>query len=165
MQLPGLPVGVRCRQQTQGPTALSDPVRTKVSVGLHVHLYVGLAVLAVSAVPFFLVIYLADPVDTSARVLVEALAAVALLHVALAIAARACSTEQLKFWDGLRLITAYMTIGVGGSAMLIATPSAMVALIASLTIATIGLVKREPTWAPHHYHRMIAFFHRHRMYQ
>ena len=96
---------------------------------------------------------------------VAALGAVALLHVALALTARSCSTDKLRFWDGIRLITAYMTFGIGGTAMLVATPCAIVGLLGSLGIATISLVKPQQNWAPYQHQRLIAFFYRHRMYQ
>jgi hypothetical protein len=137
----------------------------KVKVGLHVHLYLGVAIFILSALPFFIVIFLNGGVDASLEAVVAALGAVALLHVALAMTARSCSTDKLKFWDGIRLITAYMTFGIGGTAMLVATPCAIVGLVGSLGIATISLVKPQQNWAPYQYQRLITFFYRHRMYQ
>src|ERR1700691_3456393 len=137
----------------------------KVKVGLHVHLYLGVAIFLLSAIPFFIVILLNGGADASMEAVVAALGAVALLHVALAMTARSCSTEKLRFWDGIRLITAYMTFGIGGTAMLVATPCAIVGLVGSLGIATISLVKPQQNWAPYKYQRLIAFFYRHRMYQ
>ena len=137
----------------------------KVKVGLHVHLYLGVAIFILSAIPFFIVILLNGGADASMEAVVAALGAVALLHVALAVTARSCSTDKLRFWDGIRLITAYMTFGIGGTAMLVATPCAIVGLVGSLGIATISLVKPQQNWAPYQYQRLIAFFYRHRMYQ
>ena len=137
----------------------------KVKVGLHVHLYLGVAIFLLSAIPFFIVILLNGGADASMEAVVAALGAVALLHVALAMTARSCSTEKLRFWDGIRLITAYMTFGIGGTAMLVATPCAIVGLVGSLGIATISLVKPQQNWAPYKYQRLIAFFYQHRMYQ
>jgi hypothetical protein len=137
----------------------------KVRVGFHVHLYLGVAVFVLSAVPFFSVIFLSGGFNASTDALVGAIVAVAVLHMALAFATRRCSTEKLKYWDGMRLITAYMTFGIGGSAMVVATPSAIVGLVGSIGIATISLAKPQSNWAPHHFQRMIAFFYRHRMYQ
>jgi hypothetical protein len=136
-----------------------------VKVGLHVHLYLGVAIFLMSAIPFFVVVLLNGGADASIEVVATALGAVALLHVALALAARTCSTEKLRFWDGMRLITAYMTFGIGGAAMLIATPCAIVGLMGSLGIATVNSVKPQQNWAPYQFQRMIAFFYRHRMYQ
>jgi hypothetical protein len=85
----------------------------KVKVGLHVHLYLGVAIFLLSAIPFFIVILLNGGADASIEVLLAALGAVALLHVALGLTARSCSTDKLRYWDGIRLITAYMTLGLG----------------------------------------------------
>jgi len=137
----------------------------KVRVGLHVHLYLGVAVFVLSAIPFSSVIFLSGGFNASTDALVGAIVAVAVLHGALALAMRRCSTEKLKYWDGMRLITAYMTVGIGGSAMLVATPSAIVALVGSIGIAIMSLAKPQSNWAPHYFQRMIAFFYRHRMYQ
>jgi hypothetical protein len=137
----------------------------KVKVGLHVHLYLGVAIFILSAIPFFIVILLNGGADASMEAVVAALGAVALLHVALAMTARSCSTDMLRFWYGIRLITAYMTFGIGGTAMLVATPCAIVGLVGSLGIATISLVKPQQNWAPYQYQRLIAFFYRHRMFQ
>jgi hypothetical protein len=137
----------------------------KVRVGFHVHLYLGVAVFMLSAIPFFSVLFLSGGFNASTDALVGAIVAVAVLHMALAFATRRCSTEKLKYWDGMRLITAYMTFGIGGSAMVIATPTAILGLVASIGIATMSLAKPQSNWAPHHFQRMIAFFYRHRMYQ
>jgi hypothetical protein len=137
----------------------------KVKVGLHVHLYLGVAVFLLSATPFFTVILLNGGADAPIEAVIAALGAVGVLHVGLALTARACSTDKLGFWDGIRLITAYMTFGIGGAAMLVATPSAIVGLIGSVGIATISLVKPQQNWAPYQFQRLIAFFYRHRMYQ
>jgi hypothetical protein len=137
----------------------------KVRVGFHVHLYLGVAVFVLSAIPFVSVIALSGGFKASTDALVGAIVAVTVLHIALAFATRRCSTEKLKYWDGMRLITAYMTFGIGGSAMVVATPSAIVGLVGSIGIATISLGKPQSNWAPHHFQRMIAFFYRHRMYQ
>ena len=110
-------------------------------------------------------IFLSGGFNASTDALVGAIVAVAALHTALAFATRRCSTEKLKYWDGMRLITGYMTFGIGGSAMVVATPSAIVGLVGSIGIAAISLAKPQSNWAPHHFQRMIAFFYRHRMYQ
>lgn len=137
----------------------------KVRVGFHVHLYLSVAVFVLSAIPFFSLIFLSGGFNTSTDALGGAIVAVAVLHMALALAMRRCSSEKLKYWDGMRLITAYMTFGIGGSAMVVATPSAIAGLVGSIGIATISLAKPQSNWAPHYFQRMIAFFYRHRMYQ
>jgi hypothetical protein len=137
----------------------------KVRVGLHVHLYLGVAIFLLSAIPFFAVILLNGGAEASVEVVAAALGAVALLHVALALTARSCSTDKLRFWDGIRLITAYMTFGIGGSAMLVATPCAIVGLVGSIGIAALSLRKPQQNWAPYHFQRLIGFFYRHRMFQ
>jgi hypothetical protein len=142
-----------------------NDVPIKVRVGFHVHLYLGVAVFVLSAIPFFSVIFLSGGLNASTDALVGAIVAVAVLHMALAFVTRRCSTEKLKYWDGMRLITAYMTFGIGGSAMVVATPSAIVGLVGSIGIAAVSLAKPQSNWAPHHFQRMIAFFYRHRMYQ
>jgi 2-keto-4-pentenoate hydratase len=134
-------------------------------VGFHVHTYLAVAVLLLSAVPFVLVILLRGDAAGAAETLTEALGAVAVLHVALAFAQRRCSTPQLRFWDGIRLITAYMTIGIGGMSLLIAAPCAIVALLASIAIAVVSVTGKSAAWAPTQFRRMVAFAGRHRMYQ
>ena len=137
----------------------------KVKVNLHVHLYLGFAVFLLSAIPFFTVIFLNGGAEASIEAVLAALGLVALLHVALGLTARVCSTDKLKFWDGMRLITAYMTFGIGGTAMLVATPCAIVGLVGSFGIASVSLVRPQQNWAPYQFQRLIAFFYRHRVYQ
>jgi hypothetical protein len=123
----------------------------KVRVGFHVHLYLGFAVFVLSAIPFVSVIALSGGFNASTDALVGAIVAVTVWHIALAFATRRCSTEKLKYWDRMRLITAYMTFGIGGSAMVVATPSAIVGLVGSIGIATISLAKPQSNWAPYHF--------------
>ena len=134
-------------------------------MGLHVHLYLAIALLILSAVPFFAVILLNGGAEASIDVVAAALGVVALLHVALALTARSCSSDRLRFWDGMRLITAYMTFGIGPSAMLVATPCAVAGLMGSIGIAALGVTKPQQGWSTHQFRRMILFFYRHRMFQ
>jgi|SRR6185437_316855 len=137
----------------------------KVRVSLHVHLYLGLALLVLSGAPFFALIFFNGGAEASPQVLAVALGAVALLHVALALTARCCSTDKLKFWDGIRLVTAYMTYGIGPFAMCLATAGAMAGLVGSIGIAAISPLRPQHNWAAYKFGRMIGFFYRHRMYQ
>ena len=73
-------------------------------MGFHVHLYLGVAVFVLSAIPFFSVIFLSGGFNASTDALVGAIVAVAVLHMALlAFVTRRCSTEKLRYWDGMRL--------------------------------------------------------------
>ena len=66
----------------------------KVRVGFHVHLYLGIAVFVLSAIPFFSVIFLSGGFNASTDALVGAIAAVAVLHMALAFATRRCEAGE-----------------------------------------------------------------------
>lgn len=82
-------------------------------------LYLGVAIFILSAIPFFTVILLNGGAEASVDTAAAALGAVALVHIALGLTARSCSTDKLRFWDGMRVITAYMTFGIGVSAVLV----------------------------------------------
>ena len=142
---------------------VSSPIRVR--VGIHVYAYYWVALILLYIVPFLVVVIgFYDPAAPG-RTFVQALAGVAALHVAFWFTRRQCSAPDLSCGNGLLLITAYRTMGVGALSVLIAVPSAIVAILTSFIIALIGIVRGDSSFAPRQFRRLLAFFYRYRLYQ
>ena len=144
-----------------------DTSRTdsSVRVGLHVHIFLWVGLILVSTVPFFWLSgrwYDADHFEAG---LSSCLAMIVLFQVLFWFARRRCDTEALSAWDGLLLITAYMSIGLGSLYAFIAILAGALAAPLMVLIAVWSLVRGGKVGAAHHFRRMVAWFGRHRMYQ
>jgi hypothetical protein len=78
-------------------------------------------------------------------------------------ACRRCSSEDLAARDGLRYVTAYMTIGVSSTSFFVAVPCTVAAILLTVGIATLSV--SDSARAARRFHAMVAWFSRHRMYQ
>ena len=135
-----------------------------IRVGLHIHLYVWLSLVAISVIPFFVGLWLA--IDTEPlEALLSGLALLVSVQVLFWITRRACTDEALTFWEGLVIVAANMAIGVGPFSVVLA----FFALTATVTIgagyALAGLARQSKEYAPARYKRLVAWFHKYRMHQ
>jgi hypothetical protein len=137
-----------------------QPIRVRAGAHVHAYLWIGRALLVVGST---LLVFLTvdDPVDGLLAVAFCTVAACALLWIG----TRRCSSPQLRGGDGLLLITGYMTIGIGGMSMLVAVPAAVAALLATVALAILGVLKRDANYAPKQFEALVSFARRHRMYQ
>jgi hypothetical protein len=137
-----------------------QPIQVRVSAHVHAYLWIARALLVLG--PTLLVfLTVDDPAIGLGAVPICTIAACALLWLG----TRRCSSPHLSGGDGLLLVTAYMTIGIGGMSMLIAVPAAMAALVATVAFAILGALRGDATYAPRRFQALIAFAGRHRMYQ
>jgi len=78
---------------------------------------------------------------------------------------RRCSTPELPAFRGLLLITAYMTIGVGGFFLLFVIQAVVFAIVSMIAIALVSLFRKDTAYARNHFRQLIEFYRKHRMYQ
>ena len=78
---------------------------------------------------------------------------------------RRCSTPALPAFRGLLLITAYMTIGVGGFFLLFVIPAVVFAVVSTIAIAFVSLFGKDNGYARHRFRQLVEFYRKHRMYQ
>lgn len=88
-----------------------------------------------------------------------------LFAAALLLSLRRCSTPALPAFRGLLLITAYMTIGVGGFFILFMIPAVAFAIVYTIAIAFVSLFEKDTACAQQRFRRLVEFYRKHRMYQ
>lgn len=137
----------------------------RIRVGLHVHLYFWVALIGICAAVFLLTVTAAFTGDNPLQTLAVAIAAVGALLAAIWYTGRRCANPDFSYWDGLRLVASYMTMGIGYLSMFIAAPAVIAAITLSLAIVIVAALTRDPSYAPRAFRRVVAFFARHRMYQ
>lgn len=94
-----------------------------------------------------------------------ALAGTLLLAAVLWWALRRCSTAALPGFRGLLLMTACMTIGVGGFFLLFVIPAVVFAIFSIMAIALASLFRNDATYAQNRFRQLVQFYRKHRMYQ
>jgi hypothetical protein len=99
------------------------------------------------------------------NVMKTALAAAVLFLGLLLLSLRRCSTPALPAFRGLLLITAYMTIGVGGLSLLFVIPAVVFAMVSVMAIALVSLCRKDTAYARKQFQRLVEFYRKHRMYQ
>ena len=143
----------------------TDDNSSALEIGIHVHVYFWIAVFILGVLSLVLAaIFMAGPSPSDSDVLVT-LAVPFLLWLALWLSVRRCSSPELSGFRGLLVITAYMTIGIGGMSMLIAIPAVAVAMLYCIVIAVISLFRPDPSFASREFVWLISKYHHHRMYQ
>jgi len=131
----------------------------------HVHVYLWIAVLLMIGVPFVLADRAAARTINSDRAREVAVAVAALSLAGLWFARRRCSVPEYSWWYGMQVITGSMTIGVGRFSIMVAVPTAIIAILVSIAAAIVGASKGDVSYAPRQFHRLVRFGHRNRMYQ
>ena len=137
--------------------------RVRVSWYIHVYLWVGFV--AIGTIPFLLIsggIYNADHALEGLSLF---LGLVVLFQMAFWFARRRCSSDRLTGWGGLLLVTAHMCVGLSGLSALIAILAGAAAAVAMIAIALWSLVNGGHAGARERYLELVAWFHKHRMYQ
>ena len=133
--------------------------------GLHVHVYLWVGVLLFSiALPLALSLLLFGT-DGASTGFWSFVVLVAAFQALFQFACRRCASPDFGVWDGLLYVAAYMTVGVGFLSMLIAAPSVLIAMLASVGIALAAPVGANGALAPARYLSLVRWFGKHRMYQ
>lgn len=80
-------------------------------------------------------------------------------------AARRCSSDKMRFHDGLLWVA---RSAIGGSmfmSFILVAPALLAAFLSSILLAIYGDLRGQPAYAPAKWARIVSFFHRHRMIQ
>jgi len=130
-----------------------------------VYIYCSLAIVALEIACFWgfalLIAQWCQPED----VMKIALAGTLLFFAALLVSLRRCSTPALPAFRGLLLITAYMTIGVGGLSLLFVIPAVVFAMVSVMAIAFVSLCRKDTVYGEKQFQHLVEFYRKHRMYQ
>lgn len=136
-----------------------------IRVSWYIQLYLWVGVFLLSAIPFFAVVIARFSGRNAVGVLIEALLAVTLLHVLIWWASRRCSAPDLSYWDALKLIAAYMTIGINGSSLILAALCVVAAILASIGITLQGALNGDAEFTQRKFRDVVIFFSKRRIYQ
>jgi len=143
----------------------NDDNSSTLEFGILVHVYFWLAILVLGVLALILAaVLLASQSPSDLDVLVT-LAAPFLVWLALWLSLRRCSSPELSGFRRLLLITAYMTIGIGGMSILIAIPAVIIAMLYCIVIGVISLFRSDLLFAAKELGWLISKYHTHRMYQ
>jgi hypothetical protein len=130
-----------------------------------VFIYCALAIVLIGSVCFLGVALLVARWYQPGSAVKAAFAGPVLFVAMLWLSLRRCSTPTLPAFRGLLLITAYMTIGVGGFSLLFVIPALAFAIASTITIAFVSLFGKDTAYARHRFRHLVEFYRRHRMYQ
>ncbi len=76
-----------------------------------------------------------------------------------------CSSERLGYWHGLLWVAGSMLAGTLYMSFFLILPVLMVVFSGSVLIACFGDIRRDPSYAPDRWLRLIQYFYRNRMVQ
>jgi uncharacterized membrane protein YhaH (DUF805 family) len=134
--------------------------------GLHIYLYLLVAILLLSIAAFICVgLLVVDPSGPRDWMLYAMCTAPAVFLAVLWLALKRCSAPDLSGFRALLFITAYMSIGVGSYSVIVAVPAVMIAILGCLAITMVSLFRGDPAYAPRQLRRLVMVYHRYRMYQ
>jgi len=134
-------------------------------VGLHIHIFLWVGLVLIGTIPFFWLSGRWYNADHYEQGLSSCLAMIVVFQALFWFARRRCDTDELSAWDGLLLITAYMSIGLGSLYAFIAVFAVAIAAPTMVMIAIGSLVRGGRAGAAHQFRRMVTWFGRNRMYQ
>jgi hypothetical protein len=80
-------------------------------------------------------------------------------------AQRRCSSDRMRFSDGLLWVTASMMTGWLYLSFIIVLPALLIVFSGSVLIALYGNISRAPRYSQAKFHRLIYYFYRNRMRQ
>ena len=140
-------------------------MNSSVRVGLHIHVFLWVGLVLVGTIPFFWLSGLWYDTAHFEQGLLSCLAMIVLFQALFWFARRRCDADDLSAWNGLLLITAYMSIGLGGLYALVAICVVALAAPLMIFIALASLVRGGKVEAAQRFRRMVAWFGRNRMYQ
>jgi hypothetical protein len=136
-----------------------------VKFAVHVHAYLWFAWFLVSASPIIIANLTTDSSANRFGASLKTWAMVAAIQIALWFTRERCAAPGLSWWDGLLYITGFMTIGIGRLFGLISIFMALFGILGSFTVAVVGFLRGDDTFAPAQFRRLVMFASRNRMFQ
>jgi hypothetical protein len=137
--------------------------RPRFSIAVHLYLWTFMALLGLLPLGIFLAA--ADHYQTPVplRWWSESFAWLVLVTILFWYANWRCSSEKLRFHDGLLFVTRSMATGWMVQSFIVVPCALLVAFFGSVLIAGFGDIRRSRTYAPTTWARFVNFFYQNRM--
>jgi hypothetical protein len=148
-----------------GRLRMTEESKARYRPGLHVYLYLWVALIVVGILPALLITHLLYSEAQFDAELATFGVLLAVFQCAFWLARRRCSSANLSAWEGLLYIASYMTIGVGYFSLFIVVPCVIIAVVALLCIALGSFADPDGSSAAQRFRQVVIWFGRHRMYQ
>jgi len=139
--------------------------RQKLKFGLHVHVYVFLTILLLGLGVSMLAGTASGHGQNQNATLVGAVSGVVIFGAVVALVARYCGSEVVSYFDGLRLIAAYMSIGIGPMSLVFSFVCIGVCILFSTCLTVLGVVSNNRSFAQRQFLLFLQALSKHRMYQ
>jgi hypothetical protein len=136
--------------------------QTKLQVPWFVHLRVWIFMVTLGVSPFLYLWVTRERIDPADWL--DALVAVVLIQGALWIAQSRCASEDLSYWEGLLVVGAAMTTGIGPISLLLSFPVLLLTVAASFLFALIHDANKPRRHAAIRFGRLIIGIHKQRLY-
>ena len=150
---------------------MADSAPALIRIGVRVYIYLAAAILILNFIMLVVTVGALYDIEDALVALVTLATVLVLGNLAIWFTCRRCSAPDLSGWKGLLLMTAYMSTAMGGihrrsmSLFIVAVPAAIVAIVISLAITLVSVLRVDPELARRNFRRLVLFYYRHRMYQ
>ena len=139
--------------------------RQRLRFGLHIHLYVGATILLLCVgVCIASGRFAAGDGDSSAAWL-GAGSGLVLFAALLGLVAKYCTSEVLSYWDSIRLVSYYMSIGIGAFSLLFSFFFITAFILISSVLTLIGVVTNNRRFVQGQILRFLEALSKYRMHQ
>jgi hypothetical protein len=139
--------------------------RQELRFGLHVHIYVILTFVLLFAASLFLAGSFGFREESAAATFMAAVSGPVIFGAVLVMVARYCGSEVLSYWDGLRLVSHYLSMGVGALSLAFSFAGISIAIVLSMLFTLIGVVTNNRRLAQQRFLDFLRLVSKHRMYQ
>jgi hypothetical protein len=129
------------------------------------HVYVWVFVVALGASPAIVMMFMDRGSPIPAGDWAWAIVAMIGIQVLFWYAQVRCTSEKFRYWDGLLLVAAFMFTGWVYMSALVVFPALLVTILISVFLSLYYSVVPPSGNAVLKFHKLIAFFHKHRMRQ
>jgi hypothetical protein len=143
----------------------TSPQVQKLKFGLHVHVYVTLSFITLFIAVFVLAGVMTHRGGSTATILIGACSGVTVFGALLWLTARYCSSEVISYFNGLRLISAYVSYNIGAISLFLSLVSIAATIVITSIMTLLCLATGNRRYAQHIFVRILQFFSDHRMYQ
>jgi hypothetical protein len=139
--------------------------RPKLRFGLHINVYVGATVVVLCLAVFVASALLAGGADNDRAFLLGGGSGAAVFVALLCLVGRYCSSQSIAYWEGLKLASHFVSIGVGGMSMILSFIVVTALILMTSALSLIGLISGNRLLAQRTYVQVLNFLGEHRMYQ
>jgi len=139
--------------------------RPKLRFDLHIHFYVGATIVVLCLVVFVVSALLAGGADNDRAFLLGGASGLAIFGALLGLVGRYCTSPSIAYWDGLKLASYYVSIGVGGMSMILSFFVVTAVILVTSALSLVGLITGNRGLAQRTYVLVLNFLGEHRMYQ